>query len=120
MRKAVKTALSATVVSLAAASCGRSEPLQIDTQDPGTLEVTTLTTGVTLDPDGYRVTLDEMLSQSIGINASIKFSGLTARTYNPTLTDVASNCEVTGENPKPISVTPGQTSRVEFDVECSS
>ena len=39
----------------------------------GAIDITTSTTGSTLDPDGYTVTVDGSQPQSVGINASVTF-----------------------------------------------
>ncbi|HXF95932.1 MAG TPA: PKD domain-containing protein [Gemmatimonadales bacterium] len=87
---------------------------------PGTgdLRVTTGTTGSSLDPDGYTVTLDGSARRSIGINASTTFTGLAAGTHTAVLTGVASNCTVSGGATRTGNVPAGGTATVSYSVSC--
>jgi hypothetical protein len=72
---------------------------------PVTLHVTTATTGVSLDPDGYTVCIDPVsdwdfgydctISQTIGVNDSLTVP-VTPGTHVVWLDDVAGNCAVSG------------------------
>src|SRR5204862_249275 len=70
------------------------------TTPPGNLKVTTSTTGSSLDPDGYTVTVDGSQSQAIASNNTTLFrsTGLSAASHSVVLSGVASNCTVTGGN----------------------
>jgi Tol biopolymer transport system component len=85
----------------------------------GDLEVTASTTGQDQDSDGYTVTVDGTQSQSVASNGTITFSGLAAATHSVELTGVASNCSVSGTNPRDVDVPNGGTASVTFDVSCS-
>jgi len=87
---------------------------------PGTLRVTTSTTGSSLDPDGYTVTVNGQ-SQTIATNNStgITFT-LAAGSYSVALSGVAANCTVTSANPQQVSVPSGGTVTAAFTVSCST
>ncbi len=86
---------------------------------PGDLQVSTSTTGSNPDPDGYTVTVDGSLSQSIGNNATVTFTQLTPGSHSVQLTGLASNCSViNGTNPRNVTVISGQTAQTTFDVDC--
>ena len=55
-------------LSLAALAGGCGDDVEGPTPTTGWIEVTTVTVGDTLDPDGYTVTVDGSRSQAIGIN----------------------------------------------------
>jgi hypothetical protein len=88
-------------------------------QNLGSLEVTAVTTGTDLDPNGYQVGIDGGISQTVGTNGSVVFPNLTAGDHVVTLSGVASNCTVGGFNPRTITVTYGDTASTTFDVTCS-
>jgi hypothetical protein len=83
----------------------------------GDLEVTTSTTGSDLDPDGYTVTVDGTMSQAIGINESVTFTGLAEGDHNVVLTGIVDNCSVSA-NPRTIAVVFNSTVTTTFDVTC--
>jgi hypothetical protein len=86
----------------------------------GDLEVSVLTIGDNLDPDGYTVTLNGTQNQAIGINGQVAFSGLGQGTYSVALGHLASNCAVNGPNPQLVALAPGAPARVRFDVVCTA
>jgi hypothetical protein len=85
----------------------------------GAIEVTVSTTGVDLDPDGYLVTVNGSRSQSIGVNASVTFTEVTAAEQTVELTGLAPNCSVGGGNPRSLTVPAGETARTAFAVTCT-
>ncbi|HSH75328.1 MAG TPA: hypothetical protein VLA09_06580 [Longimicrobiales bacterium] len=85
----------------------------------GTIAVNVTTSGVNLDPDGYEVSLDEELSQSVPANGSVSFSALRSGSFEVTLGGVASNCALSSQNPQTVSVSPGSTVSVAFMVACA-
>jgi hypothetical protein len=84
----------------------------------GSVEVTVITTGAALDPDGYLVTLDATPAQSVGVQASVLLGGLSPGTHQILLSGLASNCAADGDNPARVSVTPSATTAVTFLVTC--
>lgn len=84
----------------------------------GTLAVTTNTTGSNLDPDGYTVTVDGTISQAIATtNDSVTVTG-PAGDHPVMLSGVASNCAVSGANPRTVTVPAGGTGTTAFSVTC--
>jgi len=87
----------------------------------GSITVTTSTTGLDLDLNGYTVTVDDTIYQSIPTNSNgVTFSGLSAGNHPVVLSGVASNCSVTGGNSRTASVTAGQTDSIAFSVTCTA
>ena len=86
----------------------------------GTLEISTATTGSTPDPDGYAVALDGAGSQPIGTAATLTLSNLATGSHRLTLQGVASNCSVSGNNPRSVTIAAGQTTRTAFAVDCTT
>ena len=70
----------------------------------GSIEVTTVTTGESPDPDGYSPVLDGAAGPPIGSNGTITFAGVAAGNHIVILTGVAPNCAVGGENPRTVTV----------------
>jgi WD40 repeat protein len=85
----------------------------------GSLQVTTVTSGDTLDPDGYTLTVEGTQSQSVDINAAVTFPGLREGSYTVELSGVAKNCIVSGENPRSVSIAAGQTTEETFQISCA-
>lgn len=86
----------------------------------GELTVTTSTSGASLDPDGYTVTIDGASSQAIAINGSVSFTGLTAGGHAVVLADVASNCSVNGGKSRTVIVPAGGSMQESFQVSCTA
>ncbi|HEX4600692.1 MAG TPA: PKD domain-containing protein [Gemmatimonadales bacterium] len=89
------------------------------TTPPGNLTVTTSTSGSSL-PSGYTVAVDGGAGQAIGTNASVTFTTLSAGSHSVTLTNVASNCTVSGSNPQTVTVPSGGTATTTFSVSCTT
>jgi len=84
------------------------------------LRITTTTTGIEADPDGYSVSIDGQAAQPMGLNASLTVDRLTEGQHTIELSGVAANCAVGGENPRPVSVAPGATASLTFVIACSA
>src|SRR5213080_4868945 len=85
----------------------------------GSLTVITSTTGSNLDPDGYTITIDGSFSQPIGTNASVTFTGPSGD-HTLALSGVASNCSLSGANPRTVTVPSGGTTSTTFSVSCAA
>src|SRR6058998_1975977 len=94
------------------------------------LHVTTTTTGVFLDPDGYALCIDLHLDdpwgfgdyvcttyEAIGVNNDVTMS-VAPGTHFVQLDSVAENCVVSGDNPKRVEA--GAASEVQFAILCSA
>ncbi|MBI4419320.1 MAG: PD40 domain-containing protein [Gemmatimonadetes bacterium] len=86
----------------------------------GTIKVVTVTSGAPLDPDGYRVTLDDSTTQSIGLNDSVIFSRITTYAHRVELHDVAANCVARGYNPRKIDGLFTGSTVLRFEVGCAT
>lgn len=84
----------------------------------GSVRVTTTTTGVDLDPDGYVATLLGGPSQAIAINGTATFSNISEGTRAVTLSGVATNCDITGLDTATVTISYGQTVDHVFAVGC--
>jgi dipeptidyl aminopeptidase/acylaminoacyl peptidase len=84
----------------------------------GSLQVLTITTGDTLDADGYTVTVDGVTSQNMGQYETLTFSDLAAGSHSVELGDVAVNCGVNVSNPRTVSVGAGLTTLAVYPVCC--
>jgi hypothetical protein len=84
----------------------------------GTVAVTTTTTGLGSDPDGFALTVDGLDRGAIGVNATVSLASLTAGVHSLGLTGLAANCVVGGDNPRSVTVTPGQATPVGFTISC--
>jgi hypothetical protein len=84
----------------------------------GDLTVTTSTTGLSLDLNGYAVTVEGGPTQAIGRNGSVTFTELDAGDHTVVLSDVAGNCTVSGGDSQPVNVPSGGTASTTFEVTC--
>jgi Tol biopolymer transport system component len=85
----------------------------------GRIVVTTVTTGDSLDPDGYAVQVDDTGQGPIGPNDSLPIGGVAPGDHQVTLSGVAANCSVGGDNPRSVTVTAGGEDSVTFAVSCA-
>lgn len=124
MRRLSTTFVTSTLILFLAGSACRdaTEPLQ---PEPlfglpltGNIAVTTATSGEELDPDGYTVTVDLLLSQPTPTNGTTTFGGVLTGVHLVQLNGVAGNCSVSGGNPQTVVVLLGGTAGVNFAVSC--
>jgi hypothetical protein len=85
---------------------------------PGSINITTATSGFDVDVNGYRARVDSAPEQPLGTNAAITVTGVAAGEHTVRLADVATNCSVEGANPRTVSVASGATTEVAFVVAC--
>jgi len=85
----------------------------------GDVYVSTSTTGVDLDPDGYTVTVDGGASQPMASNGTVTFTGVAAGSHTVALSGIAGNCSVTSANPQTVTVTAGATTGAPFSLSCA-
>lgn len=86
----------------------------------GTLQVLTSTDGSDIDSDGYTVAVSGAGTQNSEVNDTLYFSGLDEENYSVELMDAADNCTVSGENPRTVSVTAGDTTSTSYSVNCET
>lgn len=105
-------------VSTAAYACGGEGVTSPATT--GTLEITTSTSGTEQDADGYSVQIDAGAAQAVGAAATFTAAGLSTGTHTVRLGEIAANCSVSGDNPRTVSVTAGETTTATFAVTCTA
>ena len=86
--------LKSCVLYLAALAGGCDGDDGIGSPPTGSIQVTTVTAGDTLDPDGYTVTVDGSQSAAVGINDVVTLADLGEGNHNARLSGVAKNCAV--------------------------
>jgi hypothetical protein len=84
------------------------------------LSVTTSTTGIELDPDGYSVAIDGQTGQAIGLAANVVIDRLSDGPHSVGLSGLAPNCVTDGENPRSVTLQSGATAAITFIVACSA
>lgn len=82
------------------------------------LRVSTATSGVELDPDGYTVIVDGGPGRAIGLEATVEIGSLEDGPHAVELQGVAPNCQVEGTHPRTVQTSSGSTENVRFEVEC--
>ena len=100
---------------LAMAACGDNGPADVGT---GTVQVTTVSTGQDMDPNGYLVQVQGAGFQPIGINATATLAEVTAGDVEVGLAGMQGNCTVQGIHPRIIRVVASETFSMHFDVAC--
>lgn len=96
-------------------ACGGDDLVRPTT---GTLEVTTITTGSDLDPDGYLLTLDDRPEEAIDIRDDLAISNLAPGDHLVTLSGVVENCALGGAGGRTVTVIAGDTVNVTFRINC--
>ncbi len=103
----------------AAADMAAATTFTVSCAAQGNLFVSTNTTGVDLDADGYTVTLDGSVSQPVATNGNVTFTGVASGSHTVALSGVAGNCTVSGANPQSVTVQSGATVAAPFSVSCA-
>jgi hypothetical protein len=87
----------------------------------GSITVSTATTGSSLDPDGYTITVDVIVqSKGIPTNGSVTFTGVPPGVATVSISGVASNCSVSGSNLQIVTVPLGGAAGVAFAISCAA
>ena len=105
-----------SAASLLWAACGGGD---VAAPRMGQVQVTTTTTGVETDPDGYAIVLDGRPGVSIGTNASSTLVAAEGK-HTVELVGLSANCGVDAGTRRDVMVAADQTVAVAFDVVCSS
>jgi Tol biopolymer transport system component len=104
------------VIAAAVPACNGDDLVEPST---GTLEITTVTAGAELDPDGYTVQVDAEPIRTIGVQGQLSAEAATGD-HSIRLDGVANHCVVEGENPRTVALASGATTPVAFSVTCHS
>jgi Tol biopolymer transport system component len=83
----------------------------------GTIQVVTITTGESLDPDGYTVQVDAGVPQRVGLNTTLTLENVPLGTHVLRLAGTAHNCHLKGEHPRTVVLFPGSTT-VSLAINC--
>ncbi|HEX5964137.1 MAG TPA: hypothetical protein VFY42_10450, partial [Gemmatimonadales bacterium] len=83
------------------------------------LRITTATSGVEVDADGYNFSIDGQAAQPISSNATFTLERLAEGQHSVELSGVAPNCAVDGENPRLVNTAAGSTATLAFVITCS-
>ena len=86
----------------------------------GSIQVTTATSGLNPDPDGYTVALDGTAPVVMARDGSHTFERATAGPHQIQLGGLSANCLPSGDNPQAVMVTPGGTATAAFHISCAS
>jgi hypothetical protein len=106
--------LSALLLPLALLACDGD-----DVSEPtGSLEVTSLTSGIDPDPDGYTVLLDGRGVGSIGVSGSALIADVAPGEHQVDLSGVAEHCQVEGERPRTVLITESEAVTAAFSIAC--
>lgn len=109
----------ALIVLLAA--CGDSDDGGGTAPGPrGDFWVVTATSGVEFDVDGYEIRVNDLFAAIVGPNDSVSFDDRSVDSYLVQLTEVATNCLVAGDNPRPVQVIADSAVGTTFEVSCSA
>lgn len=104
---------------LVAAACGDSD--SGGSTDPGSrggFSIVTVTSGVQFDTDRYEIRVNDVFASLIDVNDSVIFTNRAVNTYTVELAEVASNCAVSGDNPRPVQVIANTQTSTTFEVTC--
>ncbi|MGD8699866.1 MAG: hypothetical protein PVJ43_11280, partial [Gemmatimonadales bacterium] len=86
----------------------------------GSLEIITVTTGMTVDANGYTFDIDGAIGGAIRSNASETFFGLAPGQYTIALNGIAANCQVVADNPRMVTISVDATTSAEFQISCAA
>ncbi|HEX6405783.1 MAG TPA: hypothetical protein VFZ90_01215 [Gemmatimonadales bacterium] len=89
------------------------------TDGTGSLSIATASSGAPLDPDGYTLSMDGAVRDTLGGVDQVIYPALAPGNHTIGLSLVASNCHVQGQNPRLVSIVPGQAASETFEVICS-
>jgi hypothetical protein len=84
------------------------------------LEVTTATSGMDPDPDGYELVVDGVPTHPVDDGAAVTLDALPSGPHTLALAGVAENCRVAGDNPRTVTLDPGASASTDFAVACIS
>jgi hypothetical protein len=84
----------------------------------GSIEVTLMMSGSTLDADGCLVSIDDGAGHVLLDGERVTTSGLSPDIHTVTLSEVAFNCSLQGETTRTVTVISNETATVDFDLDC--
>jgi hypothetical protein len=87
---------------------------------PGSLDVTTVTSGPEPDVDGYTLSVDGGAPEAIAVNASRHIEGMVPGPHTVALAGLAGNCTVATGTGVTVEVPEGAAAAVRFEVSCAA
>jgi hypothetical protein len=90
-------------------------------QPTGAIQITVSTKGanIDIDPDGYTLSIDHGPGQAVAVNAAVTIGALPSGRHRVRLDGLASNCSVSGTNPRVVEVIAGRSAApLSFAVSC--
>ncbi|HSH76586.1 MAG TPA: hypothetical protein VLA09_12930 [Longimicrobiales bacterium] len=84
----------------------------------GSLLVEVRTTGPDPDLDGYTISLDDLVTRTVGPNGAVTFERLAVRDHTVELGGIVERCTVQGATRRTVSVDEGLTTQVTFVIDC--
>lgn len=84
----------------------------------GTIEAIIATSGPDQDPDGYTVGIDGSQGSAVDAIDTLYVNGLEEGTHNAELSGLASNCGLSGNNPRSVTIAAGDTTSTTFEISC--
>jgi hypothetical protein len=84
----------------------------------GSLDITSVTSGLSPDADGYTILIDGAERDALAPNAAVTISGLTAGDHVLGLNGVAANCQIQGDNARTVRIAGGENSSVGYTIIC--
>jgi hypothetical protein len=79
--------------------------------------ITTTSTGLDIDPNGFRIVVDGTGRETIGTNQSV-LTRIDPGERTISLTAVAPNCAVEGPSPRAVAIVDHEVASIEFEVVC--
>ena len=110
--------LSPTWVKFISAGRQAVLELRIECPAPGAVVVTTATSGIDQDPDGYLVMVNGGVPQEIGSDGVLRIEAVRAGNAVIELRGVAGNCTVEGARSRTVTVTEVGTTEALIDISC--
>jgi PKD repeat protein len=90
-------------------------------EQPKSLEVSIVTSGSNIDPDGYTLSVEGVDDRFVKANDNITYNDLYADEVQVQLSGIAANCAVGGANPRTVNLNnPDNAGFTEFDISCQS
>jgi len=100
-----------TVTTIFTVTCG---------SQTGDLHVTTSTSGIDRDPDGYTLAVDGGPTRHLAADDSLTIRELPSGTHSLELLGVTENCALSGPNPRTVTVPGGGTVAAAFEITCTA
>ena len=110
---------SVTVAEGATAEVGFAVACSEPSPTAGSVHIVTTTSGIP-DLDGYAVALDGAAPLPIQASGEVTLPNIEAGAHTVTLSGLAPGCAVSGDNPRPVTVSAGATAEVSFAVACAA